>query len=249
MKLYFNGCSFTYGDELKNPEQNAWPTLVADHLKCNFLNDAVPGGTNDRIMYKTIQNINNYDYFFIAWTAYTRFTEYNPVDNFEVNFNPNLNLDPSVHHSNDLKTDYSKYKDYGKMYYTNWYNDLFEFKKWLQQIVLLQSFFKQHNKSYLMLNTVNNHLTVWLQARDKFINSTKHLMSFFNYLDDNQLLNEHDQIQEVVSMIDTSTFIGWNSWTITNVPYTYKRGSRGHILEDGHRAVASKVIECYNSIL
>ena len=166
MKLYFNGCSFTYGDELKNPQQGAWPTLVSSQLKCNFLNDAVPGGTNDRTVYKTILNIDYYDYFFIAWTFYTRFTEYNPIDNFEINFSPQLNLDPSSHSSDDLKKNYSKYKDYGQMYYKHWYNNLFEFKKWLQQIILLQSFFRQHNKPFLMLNTCDNNLSSWLQSRE-----------------------------------------------------------------------------------
>ena len=249
MKLYFNGCSFTYGDELKNPQQSAWPTLTADHLKYDFLNDAVPGGTNDRTMYKTIQNINNYDYFFIAWTMYTRFTEYNPVDNFEINFNPHLNLDPSLHYSNDLKINYSKYKDYGQMYYASWYNDLFEFKKWLQQIILLQSFFKQHNKPFLMLNTSNNNLPLWLQPRDKFIAATKHLLSFFEYLDDDRLLNEHLQIQELHSMIDKSTFIECDSWSIIDLCSSYPCGPGGHLLEDGHRAVANKVVKYYNKII
>ena len=127
MKLYFNGCSFTYGTELKNPGSDSWPTLVSAYLKSDFLNDAVPGGTNDRIMYKTIQNINHYDCFFIAWTFYSRFTEYNPVDNFEINFTPNMNLDTSLHHSDDLKKNYQKYQDYGNLYYKHWFNELFEF--------------------------------------------------------------------------------------------------------------------------
>ena len=248
MKLYFNGCSFTYGDELKNPQQGAWPTLVSSQLKCNFLNDAVPGGTNDRTVYKTILNIDNYDYFFIAWTLYARFTEYNPIDNFEINFNPQLNLDPSSHYSDYLKKNYSKYKDYGQMYYTHWYNDLFEFKKWLQQIILLQSFFRQHNKPFLMLNTCDNNLSSWLQSRETFINATKHLLDFFDYLNDDQLLDEHTQIQDLVSMIDTSTFLEWNSWTITDLSLSYKCGPKGHILEEGHQAVANKVIEYYNKI-
>ena len=248
MKLYFNGCSFTYGDELKNPQQSAWPPLVASCLKCDFLNDAVSGGTNDRIMYNTIQNINNYDCFFIAWTWYTRFTEYNPVDNFEINFNPTLNLDATIHFSDDLKKNYSKYQDYGQMYYANWYNDLFEFKKWLQQIVLLQSFFKQHKKTYLMLNASNNNLTVWLQSKDCFVDSTKHLLTFFDYLNDDQLLSEHDQIQELASMIDLSTFVEWPSWSIAKLSSDYKRGPGGHILEDGHQEVATQVLKCYNNL-
>lgn len=248
MKLYFNGCSFTYGDELKNPQQSAWPTLTADHLKYDFLNDAVSGGTNDRTMYRTIQNINHYDYFVIAWTYYARFTEYNPVDNFEINFNPHLNLNPSLHHSNDLKINYSKYKDYGQMYYANWYNDLFEFKKWLQQIILLQSFFKQHNKPFLMLNASDNNLALWLQPRDKFIAATKHLLNFFEFLSDDELLKQCNQIQELNAMINPKNFIDWNHWAITDLSSIYQCGPRGHILEDGHRAVANKVIECYNKI-
>jgi hypothetical protein len=247
--LYFNGCSFTHGDELTNPGKDSWPGVVSSELQCAFLNDAVPGGTNDRTVYKTLLNANNYDYFFVAWTHYARFTEYNPIDNFEINFSPQLLLDPSLHYSNDLIKNYSKYKNYGELYYKHWYNELYEFKKWLQQIILLQSFFKAHNKKYLMLNTSNNHLPNWLQPRDKFIASTKHLLAFFNYLNDDQLLEEHTHIQTLNSMIDQSTFIEWNSWAITDLTSIYKCGPGGHILEDGHRAVANKVIECYNKII
>jgi hypothetical protein len=248
MKLYFNGCSFTYGAELENPQQYAWPTLVASCLKYDFLNDAISGNSNEHIVYKTLLNVDNYDYFFIAWTSNTRFTEYNPVDNFEIHFTPALGLDPSGYHSDDLKKNYSKYKQYGEMYYKHWFNELYEFKKWLQQIILLQSFFKVSNKKYLMLNTSNNQLSAWLQPREKFIDSTRSLLSFFDYLNDDQLLNEHDQIQNLVSMIDTSRFIEWNKWTIANLCKSYKCGPGGHFLEEGHQAVANKVIECYNTI-
>jgi hypothetical protein len=248
MKLYFNGCSFTYGEELENPQQSAWPTLVASYLKHDFLNDAISGNSNEHIVYKTLLNVDNYDYFFIAWTHNVRFTEYNPVDNFEIHFNPALSLDPSNYHSNDLKKNYSKYKKYGEMYYKHWFNELYEFKKWLQQIILLQSFFKVHNKKYLMLNTTNNQLPAWLQSREKFVDSTRSLLSFFDYLTDDQLLNEHDQIQNLVSMINTSCFIEWNKWTISNLCKSYKCGPGGHFLEEGHQMVANKVIECYNTI-
>tara|TARA_R110000803_G_C11961027_1_gene318705 strand:+ start:258 stop:1004 length:747 start_codon:yes stop_codon:yes gene_type:complete len=248
MILYFNGCSFTYGDELVNPRQHSWPALVSSCLKSNFLNDAVSGGTNDRIVYNTVQNINHYDYFFIAWTYYSRFTERNPTDNFEINFNPSLNLDASLHYSDDLKKNYQKYKDYGNLYYKYWFNELYEFKKWLQQIVLLQSFFKVHNKPYLMLNTTGNNLSAWLQPQEKFINATKHLLDFFDYLNDDQLLNEHLQIQELHSMIDKSTFIEWDSWAITDLCSSYPCGKGGHLLEAGHQAVANKVVECYNKL-
>jgi len=249
MRLYFNGCSFTYGDELKNPKKDAWPSIVSAELSSTFLNDAVSGGTNERTVYKTIPNIEDYDYFFIAWTWYSRFTEYNPVDNCEINFNPTLQLDPKLYLSTDIKKNYSKYKNYGESYYKHWFNELYEFKKWLHQIVLLQSFFKDRNKKYLMLNTMHNNLSLWLQPQDTFIESVKPLLEFFEYIDDHQLLHEHQQIQQLVSFIDTSRFLGWNEWIIADLCKSYPCGPGKHILEDGHQAVANKVLEYYNKTL
>lgn len=248
MKLYFNGCSFTYGDELANPKQDAWPTLVSAELNLPFYNDAVSGGSNERIVYKTILNSNDYDYFFIAWTTYSRFTEYNPVDNFEINFNPMLALDLSLHASNDLKNNYSKYKNYGELYYKYWFNELYEFKKWLQQIILLQSFFKTHNKQYLMLNAVPNNLSIWLQPQETFIESVKPLLEFFDCIDDQQLLDEHRQIQHLNSLIDTSRFLDWNKWYITSMRRDYPCGPGKHLLEEGNQALAKKVLDHYNRI-
>jgi len=246
MNLYFNGCSFTYGDELENPQQHSWPTLVSSRLNCDFLNDAVSGGTNDRIVYKTLLNHKRYDFFIIAWTHYARFTEYNPIDNFEINFSPRLNLNAALQCSNDLKKNYSKYKTYGEMYYKHWYNDLFEFKKWLQQIVLLQSFLKQNNKPFIMLNTMENNISSWSQPQENFISAVRHLIDFFDRINDDQLMTEHAQIQEMISMIDKSMFIDWSHWNIKDLCADYPCGPNGHLLEDGHRAVADIVLDHYN---
>jgi hypothetical protein len=149
MKFYFNGCSFTYGDELNNPDDSAWPVLVSRYYDRDFLNDATSGGTNQRTVYRTILNIEQFDFFVIVWTDYSRFTLYNPVDNFEINFNSSLTLDASLHYSDDLKKNYKKYKEYGSLYYKHWFNDLYEFKKWLQQILMLQALFdKKKQKIY-----------------------------------------------------------------------------------------------------
>jgi hypothetical protein len=242
MKFYFNGCSFTYGDELRNPRESAWPVLVAQHYDKEFTNDAVSGGTNQRSVYKTILNINQFDFFIIAWTSYSRFTLYNPIDNFEINFNSALNLDPSLHYSDDLKKNYKKYKEYGQLYYNHWFNDLYEFKKWLQQILLLQSFFDKKCKKYIMLNTVTNQLSSWSQSSDKFIESIRPMCSFFDYLNDEQLLKEHSQIQEMLSMIDMKKFIGFGEWCIMDLSKYHPVGPGGHILENGHRELANIAI-------
>lgn len=247
MRLYFNGCSFTYGTELVNPKDFAWPALVAKSMGADFVNDAVSGGTNDRIMYKTILNLHDFDFFFIAWTSYARFTEYNPIDNYEINFNPALSIDSSLHHSDDLRKN-QKHISYGKIYYADWFNELYEFKKWLQQILLLQSLFKVNKKNCLMINTVDNNLNRWLQPKETFINSIKGLLPFFDHLNDSQIFTEYEQIQQLVSQIDQSMFIKWNEITLIEIGYPYPKGPGQHFLEEGHQAVANFMLEYYNNI-
>lgn len=147
-----------------------------------------------------------------------------------------------MHIDDGLRESYSKYKMYGELYYKYWFNELFEFKKWLQQILLLQSFFKNHNKNYLMLNAMSNNLNLWLQPKHKFIESVRPILTFFDHIDDEQLLHEQKQIQELTSLIDKSKFIGWNEWCIASLKYDYPCGPGGHIPESGHRAVAEKVL-------
>jgi len=246
MKIYFNGCSFTYGDELPDPSNQAWPSLVSKLKNINFLNDAISSGTNQRTVYKTLLNKDNYDFFVIAWTTYTRFTEYNPIDNYEINFNPMLNLNASIHYSDDLKQNYKKYKDYGELYYKYWYNEVFQFKQWLQQILLLQSFFTVNNKKYIMINTFDNNLSQWLQPKENFISSTRNLIPFFDYLPDGHLLKEHYDIQSLVKDIDLTKFAGWGQWAIADLNLEFDVGPGGHFLEDGHIAMAKKITNFIN---
>ena len=65
-KLYFNGCSFTYGSGLDNPADACWAALVAKHYNAEYKNDAVPGGSNDRIVKGVVTNIKNYDKFYLG---------------------------------------------------------------------------------------------------------------------------------------------------------------------------------------
>jgi hypothetical protein len=248
MSIYFNGCSHTFGDELLDPASESWPTLVAKTLNLDFENDAVSGGSNERIVYKCVPNIENYNFFIIAWTDYARFTEYNPVDNFEINFKSTLTLNASLHCSNDLKNNYSKYKDYGKIYYKYWYNEVYAFKQWLQQIILLQNLFENNNKPFIMLNAFKNQLSNWLVDQDKFISANRRFIPFFDYLNNNQLLDIPLEINSLVKQIDTSKFVNWNEFSIAELGKTYPTGPGGHLLVDGHKQVAKIVIEKYNTL-
>jgi len=57
--LYTIGDSFTYGDELENPETECYPYLLSKKLGCELVNEALPGASNDWMFRKTVQWISN----------------------------------------------------------------------------------------------------------------------------------------------------------------------------------------------
>jgi hypothetical protein len=228
MKIYANGCSFTYGDELINPAADAWPTLLANKLHSSVVNDAISGGTNYRTLYRTIKNIKeDYDLCLIAWTDYSRFTVYKSDDNFEINFNTNLK------HTMYQNTD--EFKKWGLTFYKHWYNELYAFKLWLQQIMQLQSLLK--NKNYVMINTMPNNLSNWTADKDQFIKSVKNLINI-DSMNDKQIFDEYDEINYYIDSIDLSKFYQWNAFYITQLCSDFPIGVDGHILEQGHQHLA-----------
>tara|TARA_B100000925_G_C21789779_1_gene379978 strand:- start:28 stop:651 length:624 start_codon:yes stop_codon:yes gene_type:complete len=50
MKIYFDGCSWTRGEELQHPEHNRFSRLVCNQLGAQEVNLSMKGGSNDRIV-------------------------------------------------------------------------------------------------------------------------------------------------------------------------------------------------------
>ena len=234
MSLFFIGCSHTYGDDLINPSTMAWPALLAKTKNKNFINLAISGGSNERIVYHTIKNSNLYEHFYIAWTYIHRFTRYRPENNFEINFNPQLN--------NTLYGNDSSFKDYGKLHYTYWYNELYSFKLWLQQIILVQRYLESKNKTYTMINSCSNNIEYWTSSADNFNNNVRSLLCF-DLMNDDQLLAECNEIQILLKEINLTRFLGWGEWCITDLTKTYPIGSTNHLLEEGHQAISDYILK------
>ena len=236
MKLYFNGCSLTYGDDLDD-KSLAWPSLLAKHYKSeHWFNDSISGGSNDRIVFNTVQNIENFDKFYIAWTYITRFTRYCSADNGEVNFN--------VNGTHALLENMYEYKQYAKLHYSHWYSELYALKCWLQQTVLLQSLFKQHNKAYKMIYLVDNDLGAFVNSRDSFQTKMQKFESF-NNLSDDILDKEYNDIIRLVNSIDVDNCINWNQKDINidHVSELYPIGPTKHPLEQGHQHIANYILK------
>jgi len=237
MRLYFNGCSHTWGDDLLDQSQ-AWPALIANSLKSDFVNDATSGGTNDRIMYRTMKYAHEFDEFYIAWTYTSRFTRYRADNNHEVNFNPQL--------AHKMYGDHPAFAQYGKIHYSIWHNELYCFKMWLQNIILLQRYFQSINKPYVMVNADHNHINQWSVGWNMFNDSVQSLLCF-DIMDDDTLYKEHTEIQKLLNQIDTKNYVGWGDWWLTQVCKLYPVGATGHLLSEGHKHIADYILNDTNS--
>jgi len=57
--ILFDGCSWTWGDELENKEKDRFSTLVSDHIGKNHVNISERGKSNDGILRTTIEYCEN----------------------------------------------------------------------------------------------------------------------------------------------------------------------------------------------
>jgi hypothetical protein len=236
MKIYVNGCSTTYGHELPESSRlnKVWAKLVANHYRAELFNDAVKGGSNDRIVGRVITQINNFDKFYIQWSFVDRFLLYDANNWNEVNFQKIL--------LNDQYKDKEYFLKFGKLYYTYWCNSLFDFKKWLQQIILLQNFFERHKKPYIMFSAPHNNYQTFCVSREQFISEFSKIVDISNISDD-MILDQFDQVQTLLSLINFDTFIAPTKMYVIQLCQEYPLAAGGHPLEQGHAALAQYLIE------
>jgi hypothetical protein len=178
--------------------QNVWAGIVASYYNAQSFNDATKGGSNSRIVSRTIPQIHNFDKFYIQWTNANRFTLHDATNWYEINFQKHL--------SHDLYRKKDYFLKFGKFYYTYWSNSLFDFKKWLEQIILLQSFFKRYNKPYLMFSSCHNDYEIYCSSREEFISKISKILDITN-IGDEEIFSQYDQVQSLLKMVDFKNFI------------------------------------------
>jgi hypothetical protein len=165
-KVLTVGCSFTYGDELSDRENTAWPYLLAKQNNWQVINLGKSGGSNDRSIRIAFNEIKNqYDLIIVAWTVNSRFEV--PYETRLIDINPQF--------AKKLKLDWVD--DYYKYHYDREYN----YGKWFREIIMLQSYFKQMNQKYLFCSTFG----IWSDLRGAHFN---HYMSKYS-----DLMNQVDK--------------------------------------------------------
>ena len=79
MKLYTNGCSWVWGDELKDRENEAFPFLLQKKLNCQLIDDSECGSDNQRILRTTLKAdlpIQSDCFVIIGWASIIRYEYY-----------------------------------------------------------------------------------------------------------------------------------------------------------------------------
>ena len=121
MKIYFDGCSWTYGTELEDKEQQRFSKLICNHFGAEELNLSCPGGSNQRIIRNLLTeiDISQYDLAIIQLTYSSR-TEFHDGTTWRtINVNPRR-----VNIKNDLLPNIT-HQDFWEYYYTHICNDNF----------------------------------------------------------------------------------------------------------------------------
>jgi phage anti-repressor protein len=212
--LYTVGDSFTYGQELPNPEQQAWPVLLADRLGYRLINDGRPGVGNEYIVKQTIKAVAKYkpELVVVAWTSCGRqehADEWGAYDIWPGCSSRVFDEDPKLQYRKELIK-----------YITVNNNAEHEYRRWLRQVILLQSFLQNHSIEYIMCNVFDN------QHR------------FGKHYKDNQGYYE---------LIDHTKFVGWPTDGFVEWAYDTPHGPGGHPLEQGHKQIAEKIYEACNN--
>jgi len=140
MKLLALGDSFTIGAELKNPDKDSYPSLLAQSNGWQVNNLAVGGASNDKIIRLLFENINDgYDVIIIGWSY---------PDRMEINANCDVVSPMDISPTYASKLNYT----WALEYYAKHYNRLLNYKKHWAEVVMLQSYLKSRGQKYIFCN-------------------------------------------------------------------------------------------------
>lgn len=208
MNILTVGDSYAYGDELVD-RLSAWPYLLANLCDSKVVNLGEPGASNDRIVKKTIEHlidphIDKVDLVVIGWTNLGRIEFADEFGTFDI-------WPGCVLNSANMS-----WRDEIVRYINQYHSNEFFYKKFLQQVILMQGWLKSLNINYVMANTVQ------FEYYKKF--DFEHKKNYFSQVDREKFI-DFDQL-------------GMQEWA-TGLP----RGAGGHFLEEAHKVVAERIYE------
>lgn len=174
------GCSFSYGQGLDNPKEDAWPAILANKLSVPVVNLSTPGGGNDRIMRKLFEyyhadNKGNNPFYIVPFSHSSRREEYILEENdYRV-----IDMHPLSYRKNQYG-----YTRPALMHYNQ---EAASARKLMIQTYIID-FFRANNTNYLtsdfLPDSVTDHHTLKLSfptAYDKVYNDPYKLIDLANF--------------------------------------------------------------------
>jgi hypothetical protein len=132
------GDSFTYGDELTNRLESAWPFLLGRQLGVTVKNLGQPGTCNDSMVRKLVKELSRtlYSVVVVGWTDVNRFEAWNEFTRKPDTIMP--------------------YSESGLPwvddYYRHSYHYQYAWERWIQQILLVQAYLTQQQQQYVFIS-------------------------------------------------------------------------------------------------
>jgi lysophospholipase L1-like esterase len=186
MKIYFNGCSVTHGAELEHPYQQRYSKLLCDYYKSEETNNALSGGSNDRIIRQLLTevDITEYDLGIIQMTFPMRTEWYSKKSASWLAMNIGHNYishETKITEKNILerfkwwdwgnKDEMNTLKNAWKDYYIHIVNQKFLDNKELVHINTIRDHFKSRNVPLLLMSI--NHKTPFIDKYDLVLSIDK----------------------------------------------------------------------------
>jgi hypothetical protein len=142
MKVLFSGCSFTWGDELENREEQRFSRLVCNKLEAEETNVSECGYSNDLILQKFIEAAERSkpDLGIIQWSSISRFQVWidGEWEQIQVQRNPRKGF-------------HNGYMEW-KVFYKYIYSDEMGVESYYKNVYLAEQYCKDKQIPLIMLN-------------------------------------------------------------------------------------------------
>lgn len=164
--ILFDGCSWTWGDELEDKETYRFSQLLSEMTNRDHVNLGQPGKSNNGILRTTLE-----------------YCERNPVDIAVIQFTSTSRTEIRIPRKDNymylsigsvLKNGFSK--DLSKKYYENIHNDNEEMSNFHKNKFLLEYYFKSKNIPYYFVNINKNHHKLKVIKKDVVRSSWYYMM-------------------------------------------------------------------------
>jgi hypothetical protein len=232
VKLYFNGCSFVWGDELEDREQESFPYLLKEKFNCDILNDSANAASNQRILRTTLSR-DLKDYFvIIGWSSifrYEYFTDKGVTLLNKYDFEVWNQVTPGM-----------------KGFHTGAYLEYEWFiMNFINQVLVLQNYLKNNNIPYFFFLSFGENVDERNEVQ-KFWNNSKTDIPMSKWIDGYDEWFSHIDSKKFPSLFDNDKI--FRNYCFKN-KLLMSEGIDGHPTKNCHKLWAEYLSEELNNII